>query len=164
MGTFTINFPNWSQNISYGFIGFFVKFFVNRSEMWWPEILPMVTMYRFVLAFEPSCVYNYLCLYSILITCSCQLYICNVGHFMRRRKDQRQHYQEINFSAWSLSLVFHTIPFRATSSLLLVHCHLFAGFGKGLSLLSKLALVIMVWGLARLALIGRQLAASLAVL
>ncbi|KAF7068960.1 hypothetical protein CFC21_074661 [Triticum aestivum] len=35
-----------TSNISCGFIGFFMKFFVNRSEMWWPEILPMVTMYR----------------------------------------------------------------------------------------------------------------------
>ncbi|XBI82040.1 hypothetical protein VPH35_090821 [Triticum aestivum] len=34
-----------TNSIIYGFAGFFIKPFVNRSEMWWPEVLPDVTMF-----------------------------------------------------------------------------------------------------------------------
>ena len=83
---------------------------------------------------------------------------------MRRRKDHKHGCQEDNFSSWSLSQVLRTTPFQATSSLRLAHCHLFVGFGKGLSQLNNLALVSMVWALVHLDLIGRRLPGSLAVL
>ncbi|CAM0945228.1 unnamed protein product [Alopecurus aequalis] len=35
-----------TANLVYGFAGLFMKFFVNRSEMWWPEVLPNVTLFR----------------------------------------------------------------------------------------------------------------------
>ncbi|XBH92854.1 hypothetical protein VPH35_083897 [Triticum aestivum] len=35
-----------TNSIIYGFAGFFIKPFVNRSEMWWPEVLSDVTMFR----------------------------------------------------------------------------------------------------------------------
>jgi hypothetical protein len=38
------------QNISFAFGGLFMKFFVNRSDMWWPEVMPNVTFFRFVRA------------------------------------------------------------------------------------------------------------------
>lgn len=44
--------------LSYGFAGLFLKFFVNRSEMWWPEVLPLVKLLRFALAFELSSLFQ----------------------------------------------------------------------------------------------------------
>uniref|UniRef100_A0ACD5Z2X1 Uncharacterized protein n=1 Tax=Avena sativa TaxID=4498 RepID=A0ACD5Z2X1_AVESA len=35
-----------TANLVYGFAGLFMKFFVNRPEMWWPEVLPNVTLFR----------------------------------------------------------------------------------------------------------------------
>jgi hypothetical protein len=145
------------QNISFAFGGLFMKFFVNRSDMWWPCSLGLS-----VLEFELSCVLSFFSLY--LKNMVALILKFNVGQSMRTRKYHTQVYQEDNFSSWSLSLVFPTTSFQVTSSLQSAHYHLFAGFGKGLSLLNNLVLVSMVWGLVHLALIGRQLVASLEVL